>query len=113
MPRGDRTGPRGLGPRSGRGAGYCAGYDMPGFANPSPGVGGRFGGRFGGWGRGRGWGRGWSYRSYDAGYPNWVPPNYPPATQEQELAGLKDEAEWLMGQLGEINRRIADLERKE
>jgi hypothetical protein len=113
MPGGDRTGPRGLGPRSGRGAGYCAGYDMPGFANPAPGYGGRFGGGFGFRGGGRGWGRGWGYRSYAANYPNWVPPSYPPVTQEQELAGLKDEADWLKGQLEEINRRIGDLERKE
>ncbi|MCK4695414.1 MAG: DUF5320 domain-containing protein, partial [Candidatus Cloacimonetes bacterium] len=58
MPRGDRTGPSGMGPMTGRAAGYCAGYDVPGFANP---VGGR--GRFGrgmgqGYGFGRGYGRG-------------------------------------------------------
>lgn len=34
MPRGDRTGPNGMGPMTGRGAGYCTGYDRPGFANP-------------------------------------------------------------------------------
>ena len=34
MPRGDQTGPNGTGPMSGRGAGFCAGYDMPGYANP-------------------------------------------------------------------------------
>lgn len=33
MPRGDGTGPAGMGPRTGRGAGYCAGYSSPGFAN--------------------------------------------------------------------------------
>ena len=33
MPRGDRTGPMGMGPMTGRGAGYCAGYDVPGFMN--------------------------------------------------------------------------------
>ncbi|MGI6207796.1 MAG: DUF5320 domain-containing protein, partial [Anaerolineae bacterium] len=38
MPRGDRTGPQGMGPMTGRGAGYCAGYGVPGYANP---VGGR------------------------------------------------------------------------
>ena len=31
MPRGDRTGPLGRGPMTGRGLGYCAGYDAPGF----------------------------------------------------------------------------------
>jgi len=39
MPRGDRTGPAGIGPMTGRAAGYCAGYNTPGFMNP---YGGRF-----------------------------------------------------------------------
>jgi len=47
MPRGDGTGPRGMGPMTGRGAGYCAGFPTPGFMNP-------LGGRIGlGLGRGR------------------------------------------------------------
>ncbi len=32
MPRGDRTGPLGNGPRTGRGMGMCGGYDSPGFS---------------------------------------------------------------------------------
>jgi hypothetical protein len=36
MPGGDGTGPMGWGPRSGRGAGYCAGYNRPGYANAVP-----------------------------------------------------------------------------
>ena len=35
MPRGDHTGPVGYGPKTGRAAGYCAGYDMPGYV-PHP-----------------------------------------------------------------------------
>ena len=55
MPRGNRTGPQGLGPRTGRELGYCGGYSTPGYTK-GPGM---------GWGRsyggGRGWGRGgWS-----------------------------------------------------
>jgi len=34
MPYGDGTGPLGMGPMTGRAAGYCAGYTAPGFANP-------------------------------------------------------------------------------
>jgi hypothetical protein len=66
MPWGDRMGPMGLGPMTGRGTGYCAGYAMPGFANPwIPGWGGR--GR-GWWGRGRGsWGRGWRFWGWGRG----------------------------------------------
>ena len=53
MPRGDRTGPQGMGPMTGRAAGYCAGYDAPGYADP------RFGRAYG-MGRGYGGGgRGW------------------------------------------------------
>jgi len=33
MPFGDRTGPEGKGPRTGRRAGYCSGYKMPGHLN--------------------------------------------------------------------------------
>lgn len=39
MPRGDGTGPAGMGPMTGRAAGYCAGYAVPGFMNPLPGRG--------------------------------------------------------------------------
>jgi len=35
MPLGDKKGPRGQGPKTGRGAGYCAGYDHPGYLNPN------------------------------------------------------------------------------
>ena len=39
MPFGNGTGPRGMGPMTGRAAGYCAGFGRPGFANPIPGRG--------------------------------------------------------------------------
>ncbi len=57
MPGGDRTGPWGMGPRTGRGAGFCSGYRTPGFMNRAifPPFGGRwFGAWFGGGRRGRG-----------------------------------------------------------
>ncbi|HXL02849.1 MAG TPA: DUF5320 domain-containing protein, partial [Candidatus Atribacteria bacterium] len=62
MPGGDRTGPWGLGPMTGRAAGYCAGYSVPGYMNPIPGR---------GWGAGfgRGWGRGYFGRG--RGWRNW------------------------------------------
>jgi len=69
MPFGDRTGPRGMGPMTGRGTGF----GWPGFANPIPGRrwsgfgwrgrGYGFGRSFGWRGWGRGFGRGW-YASY-------------------------------------------------
>jgi len=60
MPGGDRTGPWGLGPRTGRRAGFCSGYNMPGFMNRR--VFPPFGGRWFGWfGRGL-YGRFWRSR---------------------------------------------------
>jgi hypothetical protein len=103
MPRGDRTGPWGMGPLTGRRAGYCADYDVPGFANPAPGR-----------GYGRGWGRGWRHRFYATGRPRWsygpVWDYPPPLTREQELEGLRHEAQWLKGQLDAIGQRIENLE---
>jgi len=55
MPRGNGTGPMGMGPMTGRAAGLCAGFRVPGFANF---MGGR-----GTWGRGFGMGRGQGRRS--------------------------------------------------
>jgi hypothetical protein len=64
MPGGDRTGPWGLGPMTGRRAGYCMGFSTPGFANP-------YGYRMGfGYGRGMGMGfgrRGGRFRGYAFG----------------------------------------------
>lgn len=37
MPRGDGTGPMGMGPMTGRAAGYCVGNNVPGFAGFFPG----------------------------------------------------------------------------
>jgi len=121
MPRGDRTGPMGMGPMTGRGAGYCAGYNMPGYANSFGGRG--YGAGFAaGWGRGRG-GGGWGWRNqyYATGMPGWARyGGYAPAwgagpqpTQEQEGEYLKQQAELLKSQLDEINKRIEELGKTE
>jgi len=51
MPGGDRTGPTGYGSRTGRGLGYCSGYNIPGFTKRNLRSRGGF---LRGWGRGRG-----------------------------------------------------------
>ncbi len=125
MPRGDGTGPAGMGPMTGRAAGFCAGYPVPGFMNP---VGGRgYGGwgrgfRGGGFGRGRGFGRGFGWARTGYGYPAWGAANYPYApypapaaptvAPEQELAGLKQQAEYFQNALDEIKERMAELEQE-
>jgi len=77
MPLGDGTGPAGLGPMTGRAAGYCAGYPVPGYMNPVlnrrfRGY-GFFGRGRGFFGRGRGRGRGMGFRTMGripySGYP--------------------------------------------
>jgi hypothetical protein len=75
MPFGDGTGPRGMGPMTGRGAGYCTGSGRPGFASPAFGRGWfGFNSGFGrGMGMGRGRGRGMAWRRFNqfSAYPRW------------------------------------------
>jgi len=123
MPRGDGTGPGGLGPMTGRAAGYCAGYSVPGYMNPS---GGRLGLGFGygrGYGRGfgRGMGRGYGRAYWPANsYPVSSPPvaygggfYQPPIEPKQEMEMLAEDAKALKGQLDSINKRITELEKSE
>jgi len=122
MPGGNGTGPAGMGPMTGRGAGFCAGYAVPGYANP---VGGRgYGMGFGrgrGMGRGRGFGRGFGLCRVGYGAPAWAgvaelyPANAsfgPTVTAEQELEGLKQQAEFLQNSLGQVSERINQLEKE-
>jgi Family of unknown function (DUF5320) len=123
MPRGDRTGPMGFGPMTGRAAGYCAGFGVPGFMNQS---GGRSWGR-GAWGSGSwgGGGRGWRHWFYATGLPGWMRfgggmypyPTAPVGTvapavpdEEAELEALKEQAEYFERNLEGLRRRIQKLE---
>jgi len=131
MPFGDGTGPRGMGPMTGRGMGYCAGFPTPGYMNPGFGR-GAYGRGFAG-GGGRGGGRGWRNWYNATGMPGWVraaqgmpafggmaappvnpymqPPMQPP-TAEDEMAMLKDQAEYLKQQLDNIQSQISELDTK-
>jgi len=123
MPGGDRTGPMGQGPMTGRAAGYCTGSAAPGYMTPAPGRAfGGWGGRCGDWGRGRGGGRGWRNRFYATGVPGWARPGWgfgPPApagaflepsiTREQEIELLRQQAEYFNETLEDIKKRIQEL----
>ncbi len=106
MPRGDRTGPQGLGPMTGRAAGYCAGFGGPGFAN--------FAGGFG-CGRGRGMGRGLGLgRGFRGGYPAAMPVAgakgmTPEEARERQVAALRAQSEQLAAQLDGVRKRLAEL----
>lgn len=114
MPGGDRTGPMGMGPQTGRAAGFCAGYDGPGYMNPSFGRGAGFGGgRGGGRGmafrRGRNFGGGqrggWGWRS--AG-PNDVMTEGQPSEQPA-LQALAERVTQLQAELSDVLERINQL----
>lgn len=101
---------------TGRAAGYCAGYDVPGYANPVRGARRGLGRLFGfgwrtGFGRGRGFGRRPLYGPYGYGAPYGVEPESAPGqTQEQELELLKEQAKSFEGALEDINKRIQELD---
>ncbi len=123
MPRGDRRGPDGAGPMTGRALGYCAGNDQPGFtANAAPqGVGrgprngaGRGPGFGRGFGRGRRMGYGGSFlaaRGRDA--------YYEPAaaeedldnqeTKDREVTRLENIANTLASELEIVKKQIDEL----
>ena len=86
MPRGDRTGPDGRGQMTGRGLGYCTGYDEPGFT-----AGGR------GRGFGRGYGRGFGGRSH-------------PDVTEKTL--LENEIRILKDQMSALEKRLSETKEK-
>ena len=99
MPRGDGTGPAGMGPMTGRASGFCAGFNSPGFMNQAGGRGFR-----GSWNRGAG--RGFRNRCW---MPNYQV-NPPQITAQQELDNLKQEAEYLKESLNQINKRVEQLQ---
>lgn len=66
MPRVNGTGPTGMGSMTGRAAGYCAGFGVPGFMNNQA-----RGFARGGFGMGRGRGFGRRYQFYATGLTGW------------------------------------------
>ena len=83
MPRGDGTGPMGMGPMTGRAAGFCAGYNSAGAR-----------------GRGR---RNCFFANGLAGWQRGVFQDAIPTAKEQELESLK-------AALENLNKRIKELE---
>jgi hypothetical protein len=114
MPFGDGTGPAGMGPMTGRAAGYCAGYGVPAYMKP---IGGRgFWGRGRGGGRGRGFGHGFGWARAGYGYmggPSAGPPYPPqPMTAVQEIDILKSQAGYFKDALDGIAKRMEELEKE-
>ena len=107
-----------MGAMTGRGAGYCAGYDAPGFANPA------FGGGGGAYGRGRGL----RNQYYATGLPGWAragagwgasgragayasPAGVAPKDAGgMELQALRERTEYFRSMLDSMEKRIRELE---
>jgi len=91
MPRGDRSGPSGEGPKTGRGMGYCTDNEHPGYRNAFSNRAWGYGRQFHGglrYGRGGGFGcRG--------GYGSYKPENISDVSEEtlieNEIRILKDQ----------------------
>ena len=92
MPRGNGTGPMGMGPMTGRGAGVCAGFDAPVYGC--------------GYGRGRGRGRGNRQMFFTGGRNKNIA--YASDTDQREL--LENQASLLENRLHEIKKRLASFE---
>jgi len=112
MPSGDRTGPMGQGPVTGRGLGFCSGYDSPGYTKGfGAGMGRGFGfGRGRGFGRGQGRGFGWG-RNFGAPYPGYPYPGQA-LSKDDEIKMLKLQAEALARSQKEIEDRLSELEKQ-
>lgn len=109
MPRGDKTGPEGFGPRTGRGLGYCTGYSSPGFMRGVPRGGAGFG-----FGRGfRGFGRGFWWRGFypEAYYMLGQHPGgvYPGLSTEDEKAHLENVVKGMEDELKAVKERLQEL----
>ena len=109
MPGGDRTGPVGMGPMTGRAAGYCAGLPTPGFIS-APGGRGFRGRGFGGGGRGR---RNWFYATGLTGRQRAAAGMPAAVSKEQELNLLKQQAQIIEQQMKQLQERIQQLQTEE
>ncbi len=102
-------GPRGMGPMTGRGAGYCAGYPVPGYLNPASGRGAGMGGR-------GGFGRGWRHMFFATGQPGWMrfgagAAPFQASDPETEKQTLKAQADQMQRELDSIRQRLEELDR--
>lgn len=124
MPRGDRSGPQGMGPTTGRGLGYCTGHGAPGYVTaPGPGMGmawGYGGGRGrGGAGQGMAWGRNRGYGpAYGGGFgraygPYGVGPYATaPVSEETRKAYLKDEMAAMEERMNFLQREMDAMDKQ-
>lgn len=115
MPGGDRTGPNGVAPMTGRRAGFCAGFNISGALNRGLGLFGRGRGGAGGGGGGRGRRNrfhatgltGWQRAAMGAPVPSEATAE--PTTDEEKQI-LESQVDAMQSQLEAIKKRLAELE---
>lgn len=104
MPGRNGTGPMGMGPMTGRGAGFCQGSETPAYA---------------GFGQGRGYCGGMGQRRgnrFRAPYQSaWMmkgdtPDFYGKAEPENEKQSLSRQAEKLQAELDMVKKRLSEME---
>lgn len=115
MPGGNGTGPTGMGSMTGRAAGFCSGFGMPGYANAPARRG------FGvGYGRrrelrGGNAGRGFRHMFQATGLPGWMrfgeydaPYQYPDPSLGKQM--LKSQVKAMQSELDFIKKRLSEIE---
>ena len=115
MPRGDKTGPTGAGPRTGRMKGFCMGFGIPGTFNRFQDVASPWRGRGGqgrrnrffntgltGWQRSAWFGFGRGSRGFSTSDSDFAPGS--------QLETLKAQAQQLEEAMDGIKRRIQEME---
>lgn len=105
MPGGDRTGPLGEGPMTGRGLGICGASQASTSAQPGPGAGRGFGRGRGLAGGGRG-GRGWRHMFRATGVPGWARGGMLAGVPASEQQWLEARARALESELAAVRAQI-------
>ena len=111
MPRGDKTGPNGEGPMTGRQQGYCSGNDSPGYAVSGRGLGKNFGR-----GLGRGFRKGFG-RNSDYNPRGELRPRDGSGRGLRNFSGDSAASNYqnnskVLEKLGNIEKRLDDLEKQ-
>jgi hypothetical protein len=108
MPGRNQTGPQGLGPMTGRGAGLCTGNAV---AGQGYGMGfGRGCGFGGGWRAGRDFGRGAAMRYGGYAAPYGYPAAYAQTSPDVEKQVLSGQVRALESELDRVRKRMAEID---
>ena len=105
MPGGNKTGPHGEGPMTGRRLGFCAGNDLPGFDNIPGNFGYGHGRRFG---RRYGWGGQMGY-GFRHGLGHFTDETVHNVSKETLL---ENETRILKEQLASVENQLSELKKK-